>query len=85
MIHLRTNNDCKTNCLIVMVFSFCSESGKFLVSLGGPLCRVWDVKASAAIASLSKEKVSGVLLFVSLNFVYKLPTLFVSNVMSFRL
>ncbi|RID76051.1 hypothetical protein BRARA_B03047 [Brassica rapa] len=33
-----------------------SESGKFLVSLGGPLCRVWDVKASAAIASLSKEK-----------------------------
>ncbi|XP_009129238.1 SEC12-like protein 2 isoform X1 [Brassica rapa] len=34
-----------------------SESGKFLVSLGGPLCRVWDVKASAAIASLSKEKI----------------------------
>ncbi|KAJ4888495.1 SEC12-like protein 2 [Raphanus sativus] len=33
-----------------------SESGKFLVSLGGPLCRVWDVNASAAIASLSKEK-----------------------------
>nr|VDD25712.1 unnamed protein product [Brassica oleracea] len=33
-----------------------SESGKFLVSLGGPLCRVWDVKASAAIASLSKDK-----------------------------
>ncbi|ESQ39991.1 hypothetical protein EUTSA_v10000916mg [Eutrema salsugineum] len=33
-----------------------SESGKFLVSLGAPLCRVWDVKASAAIASLSKEK-----------------------------
>ncbi|EFH40326.1 predicted protein [Arabidopsis lyrata subsp. lyrata] len=33
-----------------------SESGKFLVSLGAPLCRVWDVNASAAIASLSKEK-----------------------------
>ncbi|KAG2283291.1 hypothetical protein Bca52824_054511 [Brassica carinata] len=33
-----------------------SESGKFLVSLGGPLCRVWDVNTSAAIASLSKEK-----------------------------
>ncbi|CAH2045904.1 unnamed protein product [Thlaspi arvense] len=33
-----------------------SESGKFLVSLGGPLCRVWDVDASAAIASLPKEK-----------------------------
>ncbi|CAH8381730.1 unnamed protein product [Eruca vesicaria subsp. sativa] len=33
-----------------------SESGKFLVSVGGPLCRVWDVKASTAIATLSKEK-----------------------------
>ncbi|KAJ4901330.1 SEC12-like protein 2 [Raphanus sativus] len=33
-----------------------SESGKFLVSLGGPLCRVWDVNASTAVASLSKEK-----------------------------
>ncbi|KAL1208293.1 SEC12-like protein 2 [Cardamine amara subsp. amara] len=33
-----------------------SESGKFLVSLGAPLCRVWDVNASTAIASLSKEK-----------------------------
>ncbi|VYS51724.1 unnamed protein product [Arabidopsis thaliana] len=33
-----------------------SESGKFLVSLGGPVCRVWEVNASAAVASLSKEK-----------------------------
>ncbi|CAE6062093.1 unnamed protein product [Arabidopsis arenosa] len=33
-----------------------SESGKFLVSLDGPVCRVWDVNASAAVASLSKEK-----------------------------
>ncbi|CAN8266933.1 unnamed protein product [Cochlearia groenlandica] len=33
-----------------------SESGKFLASLGGPLCRVWDVKDTSAIASLSKEK-----------------------------
>ncbi|XP_010527783.1 PREDICTED: SEC12-like protein 2 [Tarenaya hassleriana] len=33
-----------------------SLSGKFLVSLGAPLCRVWDVSASAAVASLSKEK-----------------------------
>jgi prolactin regulatory element-binding protein len=33
-----------------------SESGQFLVSLGGPVCRVWDVNASAAVASLSKEK-----------------------------
>ncbi|CAA7022557.1 unnamed protein product [Microthlaspi erraticum] len=33
-----------------------SESGKFLASLGTPLCRVWDVSAAATIASLSKEK-----------------------------
>ncbi|EOA24455.1 hypothetical protein CARUB_v10017713mg [Capsella rubella] len=33
-----------------------SEDGKFLVSLGGPLCRVWEVNASTAVASLSKEK-----------------------------
>ncbi|XP_010424918.1 PREDICTED: SEC12-like protein 2 isoform X2 [Camelina sativa] len=33
-----------------------SENGKFLVSLGGPLCRVWEVNASTAVASLSKEK-----------------------------
>ncbi|XP_010502127.1 PREDICTED: SEC12-like protein 2 isoform X2 [Camelina sativa] len=33
-----------------------SENGKFLVSLGGPLCRVWEVNASTAVASLSKDK-----------------------------
>jgi prolactin regulatory element-binding protein len=39
-----------------MIIFVCSESGQFLVSLGGPVCRVWDVNASAAVASLSKEK-----------------------------
>ncbi|KFK33365.1 hypothetical protein AALP_AA5G004200 [Arabis alpina] len=34
-----------------------SESGKFLASLGGPLCRVWEVNAAAAaaVATLSRE------------------------------
>lgn len=62
----------------------CSESGKFLVSLGGPLCRVWDVNASTAVASLSKEKVSR-FFCCSFNFVYKVLTFLYYTLMSLNI
>jgi hypothetical protein len=68
-----------------MIIFVCSESGQFLVSLGGPVCRVWDVNASAAVASLSKEKVSWNWLLVSFQLYIHTSNIIVLDLMSLNI
>ncbi|XP_021896146.1 SEC12-like protein 2 [Carica papaya] len=50
-----------------------SPNGKFLVSLGRILCRVWDLTTLKAVASLPRENNRSFTIFEIGNFCYSLP------------